>query len=122
IVDVDPHSPNYGQLLATLNIGKGGSDELDYDPIDHKVYFTDVSDQEIGVADAVHNTLIKTFTGIEEPQIEQPRYNPGRWLLLRSLPHDQSTGEVRPADRHAQCAHEATGAVYAQRCRNQSHH
>jgi DNA-binding beta-propeller fold protein YncE len=77
IVDVNPSSGSYGQILNTLNIGKGGSDELDYDPIDHKVYFTDVGDQEIGVADTVHNSLIKTFTGIDEAQIEQPRYNPG---------------------------------------------
>jgi len=40
------------------------------------VYFTDVGDQEIGVADVVHNSLIKTFMGINESQIEQPRYNP----------------------------------------------
>jgi hypothetical protein len=76
IVDVDPTSATYGIILNTLNIGKGGTDELDYDPVDHKVYFTDVGDQEIGVADSVHYTLLKTFTGIEEPQIEQPRYNP----------------------------------------------
>jgi hypothetical protein len=76
ILDVDPNSPTYGQILNTINLGKGGSDELDYDPVDHKVYFTDVGDQEIGVADSVHNTLIKTFTGIDESQIEQPRYNP----------------------------------------------
>jgi hypothetical protein len=77
ILDVDPASPTYGEILNTISLGKGGSDELDYDPVDHKVYFTDVGDQSIGVADAVRNTLIKTFTGINEPQIEQPRYNPG---------------------------------------------
>jgi DNA-binding beta-propeller fold protein YncE len=81
IVDVDPSSPNFGQLLNTISIGPGGSDELDYDPIDHKVYFTDVGDGEIGVADAVHNSLIKTFTGIDEPQIEQPRYNPADGMI-----------------------------------------
>jgi hypothetical protein len=77
IVDVDPGSHTYGQVLNTINIGKGGSDELDYDPVNHKVYFTDVGDKAIGVADSVHNSLIKTFTGFDESQIEQPRYNPG---------------------------------------------
>ncbi|HEX8968592.1 MAG TPA: hypothetical protein VF937_11965 [Chloroflexota bacterium] len=77
IVDVNPASGTFGEVLNTIGIGKGGTDELDYDPVDHKVYFTDVGDQEIGVADAVHNTLIKTYTGIAEPSIEQPRYNPG---------------------------------------------
>lgn len=67
IVDVDPGSSSYAQVV-TISIGKGGSDELDYDPITRTVYFTDGVDQEIGVADAKMNTLIKVFTGIDEPR------------------------------------------------------
>jgi hypothetical protein len=77
IIDVNPANATYGQILNTVWLGKGGTDELDYDPIDKKVYFTDVGDQIIGVADAIHNTLITSFPDIPDTSIEQPRYNPG---------------------------------------------
>jgi hypothetical protein len=76
IIDADPSSPAYGTTLNTIFLGKGGTDELDYDPVDKKVYVTDVGDQIVGAVNATTNQLIKTFS-FDESQIEQPRYNPG---------------------------------------------
>jgi hypothetical protein len=76
IVDADPNSPTSGRILNTIYLGKGGSDELDYDPVTKKVYVTDVGDRTVGVVDAVGNGLIKTFTDLPDSQIEQPRYDP----------------------------------------------
>jgi hypothetical protein len=76
IVDVDPNSLSYGSTLNTISLGKGGTDELDYDPVTKKVYVTDVGDRIVASVDAVNNNLIKTFTDLPDTQIEQPRYNP----------------------------------------------
>ena len=81
IVDADPNSATYGVTLNTIYLGKGGTDELDYDPIDHKVYVTDVGDHNIGVVDTNLNMLIKVYTGFAESQIEQPRYNPADGMM-----------------------------------------
>jgi hypothetical protein len=75
IVNVDPSSPEYGLVINTISLGPGGTDELDYDPADHKVYVTDVGDRTIGVVATDTNQLIKTFTDIPESSIEQPRYD-----------------------------------------------
>jgi hypothetical protein len=81
IIDADPNSGTFGTTLNTIWLGKGGTDELDYDPVDKKVYVTDVGDQTIGAVDAVHNTLIKSFTELGDTAIEQPRYNPADGMM-----------------------------------------
>ncbi|HEV7662426.1 MAG TPA: hypothetical protein VGQ62_02730 [Chloroflexota bacterium] len=80
IVDADPTSSSYGVTLNTIYLGKGGTDELDYDPVDKKVYVTDVGDKTVASVNAVTNQLIKTFT-FDESQIEQPRYNPADGMM-----------------------------------------
>jgi hypothetical protein len=76
ILDADPTSSTYGKEFATIYLGPGGTDELDYDPVDHKVYITDVGDHNIGSVDANTNQLIKVYSGFADGQIEQPRWNP----------------------------------------------
>jgi hypothetical protein len=85
IIDANPASPTYGTTLNTIYLGKGGTDELDYDPVDKKVYVTDVGDKTIGAVNATTNQLIKTFTFDGESQIEQPRYNPGDGFVYDSF-------------------------------------
>lgn len=75
IVDANPDSATYGTTLNTVKLGPGGTDELDYDPVDKKVYVTDVGDKLVASVNAINNQLITTFN-FDEPQIEQPRYNP----------------------------------------------
>lgn len=77
IVDANPTSKTYGVTLNTIFLGPGGTDELDYSPVDRKVYVTDVADHTIGSVNADTNQLITAFTGLPDDQIEQPRYNPG---------------------------------------------
>jgi hypothetical protein len=81
IVDADPSSPTYGVTLNTIFLGPGGTDELDYDPVAHKVYVTDVGDHTVASVNATTNQLIKAFTGLPEDQIEQPRYNPSDGMI-----------------------------------------
>jgi DNA-binding beta-propeller fold protein YncE len=76
IVDVNPANLTYGTILNTIYLGPGGTDELDYDPVDKKVYVTDVGDKVIASVDAVNNVLITTFPNLPESQVEQPRYDP----------------------------------------------
>ena len=85
IVDADPNSPTYGTTLNTIDVGPGGTDELDYDPVDHKVYVTDVADRTVASVDAIHNSLIKTFTDLPDDQIEQPRYDPADGMIYASF-------------------------------------
>jgi DNA-binding beta-propeller fold protein YncE len=75
IVNVDPSSPEYGLVVNTISLGPGGTDELDYDPADHKVYVSDVGDRIIASVNADTNQLVKTFTNIPDTSIEQPRYD-----------------------------------------------
>jgi len=81
IIDADPSSPTYGTEFNTIYLGPGGTDELDYDPVDHKVYVTDVGDMLIGAVNANTNQLIKVYSGFTDSQIEQPRYNPGDGMI-----------------------------------------
>jgi hypothetical protein len=76
IIDADPNSPTFGQTLNVINVGKGGTDELDYDPVDKKVYVTDVGDHLVTSVNATTNLPISVFGPFDESQIEQPRYNP----------------------------------------------
>jgi hypothetical protein len=97
IVDVDPNSPTNGNEIANIYLGPGGTDELDYDPVHQKVYVTDVADQTVGVVDAVHNTLIKTFPNLPEPQLEQPRYNPADGMMYMSWRSTDQFAKFDPA-------------------------
>jgi hypothetical protein len=83
-VDADPNSPTYGTTLNTVFLGPGGTDELDYDPVDKKLYVTDVADQTVASVDAVKVTLIKSFTNLADTELEQPRYNPKDGFMYES--------------------------------------
>jgi DNA-binding beta-propeller fold protein YncE len=76
IVDANPSSTTYGVTLNTIYLGKGGTDELDYDPVDRKVYVSDVGDHLLASVSSTTDQLLKTFGPFDESQIEQPRYNP----------------------------------------------
>jgi DNA-binding beta-propeller fold protein YncE len=84
IADVDPNSPTAYTPLAYVYLGPGGSDELDYDPVNRKVLITDPPDNIVGDVDAIHNTLIKTFTGLGA-ELEEPRYNPGDGMMYETV-------------------------------------
>ncbi len=71
-VSIDPSS---GQIVGTVSTGgKGRADELDYDPVDNKVYLANSDDGILSVIDMASFKIIKQFTNLG-PSLEQPRYN-----------------------------------------------
>ena len=81
IIDIDPASSTRNTVIAKLSTGgKKRADEMDYDPREKKLYAANSDDGIVSVVDAVHNTIIKTFTDMGEG-LEQPRYNPGDGMM-----------------------------------------
>jgi YVTN family beta-propeller protein len=75
IIDVDPASASADTVIARLNTGgEMRADEMDYDPVDRKLYVANSGDKFVTVIDAVRNTIIKRIDGLGEA-LEQPRYN-----------------------------------------------
>jgi hypothetical protein len=54
--------------------GKGRADELDYDPVDNKVYLANSDDGILSVIDMGNFRIIKQFMELG-PALEQPRYD-----------------------------------------------
>jgi len=76
IIDVDPSSRTYNTLLAAPNTGGGArADEMDYDPVEMKLYVANASDGFVSVIDGRTNQIIKRIDDLG-PALEQPRYNP----------------------------------------------
>jgi DNA-binding beta-propeller fold protein YncE len=92
------NSSTYGTTLNTIYLGSGGTDELDYDPVDHKVYVTDVADHTVASVDAIHSSSIKAFTSLADDQIEQPRYNPSDGMFYINF---RATNQIAKFDPHA---------------------
>ncbi len=81
IIDIDPMSMHKNTVIAKLNTGgKKRVDEMDYDPVDMKLYAANSDDGIVVSVDAVHNRIIKKFTGLGEG-LEQPRYNPSDGMM-----------------------------------------
>jgi len=81
IVDVDQSSPTANTMIA--KIVSGGAkrvDELDYDPVDKKVYAANSDDGIVTVVDAVSNQMITQFKDLGAA-LEQPRYNPADGMM-----------------------------------------
>jgi outer membrane protein assembly factor BamB len=71
-VSIDPTT---GQVVGTVSTGgQGRSDELDYDPVDNKVYLANSDDGILSVIDMGSFRIIKQFTELG-PSLEQPRYD-----------------------------------------------
>ncbi len=72
-VSIDPAS---GQVVGTVSTGgQGRADELDYDPVDNKVYLANSDDGILSVIDMGNFKIVKQFTQLG-PALEQPRYDP----------------------------------------------
>ena len=71
-VSIDPTT---GQIVGTVQTGgEGRSDELDYDPVDNKVYLANSDDGILTVIDMGSFRMIKQFAELG-PALEQPRYD-----------------------------------------------
>jgi hypothetical protein len=77
-VSIDPAS---GQVVATVDTGgKGRADELDYDPVDNKVYLADSDDGILSVIDMANFKIVKQFTELGDA-LEQPRYDTANGMM-----------------------------------------
>jgi hypothetical protein len=71
-VSIDPGT---GQIVGTVSTGgQGRSDELDYDPVDNKVYLANSDDGILSVIDMGNFKITKQFTNLGAA-LEQPRYD-----------------------------------------------
>lgn len=80
-IDVDQTSPTANTVVA--KIVSGGAkrvDELDYDPVDKKVYAANSDDGIVTVVDAVSNEMITQFKDLGAG-LEQPRFNPADGMM-----------------------------------------
>jgi hypothetical protein len=71
-VSIDPST---GQVVGTVSTGgKGRADELDYDPVDNKVYLANSDDGILTVINMANFSMVKQFTNLGK-SLEQPRYD-----------------------------------------------
>jgi YVTN family beta-propeller protein len=76
IIDTDPSSSTYNTVVANPNTGgEKRADEMDYDPVDRKLYVANSDDGFVSVIDGRTDQIIKKI-GDLGPGLEQPRYNP----------------------------------------------
>jgi YVTN family beta-propeller protein len=74
VFDIDPVSANFNSIIATVTAGgTSKSAEMDYDPVDNKVYVAN-SDALVTVIDGTTDKMIKQFTGLGVSLV-QSRYN-----------------------------------------------
>ena len=81
IIDIAPRSPTRNTVTTKLNSGgKKRVDEMDYDPIDRKLYAANSDDGLVTVVDAVSNKILKQYKDLGDG-LEQPRYNAGDGMM-----------------------------------------
>jgi len=81
IIDTDPSSKTYNSLLASPNTGgTARADEMDFDPVEMKLYVANASDGFVSVIDGHTDQIIKQIGNLG-PALEQPRYNPADGMM-----------------------------------------
>ncbi len=81
IIDADPASPSFNTVIARPNTGgEKRADEMDYDPIDAKLYVANSDDGFVTVIDGKSNEIVKRIDGLGSG-LEQPRYNPADGMM-----------------------------------------
>jgi hypothetical protein len=77
-VSIDPTT---GKIVGTVSTGgKGRADELDYDPVDNKVYLANSDDGILSVIDMGSFKITKQFTELGAA-LEQPRYDAANGMM-----------------------------------------
>ena len=97
VIDVDPASPTYYQIIARPYTGGTYQvDEMDYDPVNHKVYCANPGDGFVSVIDANTNQIIKQFTDLPH-DLEAFCYNPADKMMYLNSPDDNTLLQFDPA-------------------------
>ncbi|MCA1645434.1 MAG: hypothetical protein LC797_08190 [Chloroflexi bacterium] len=88
IIDVDPASPTFDQVVAQLDTaGKKRANELDYDPRTHKVYMENSDEGFVTVIDAMNDAIVKRID-VPSDLLEQPRFNPNDGMMYLTGSND----------------------------------
>lgn len=96
VIDVNPSSPTFNQVIASIPTGGAKrTDELDYDPVDNKVYAANSDDGIVTVVDGASNTIIKQFTDMG-PGLEQPRYDTANGMMYMTSSDQNVVFEFDP--------------------------
>jgi DNA-binding beta-propeller fold protein YncE len=96
VIDIDPASPTRNTVVARLNTGgKKRADEMDYDPINKKLYVANSNDGIVTAIDAVKNTIIKQWKDLGDG-LEQPRYNAADGMMYMTSSDQNVVFEFDP--------------------------
>ena len=96
IIDIAPGSPTRNTIIARLNTGgKKRTDEMDYDPVDKKLYAANSDDGIVTAVDAVRNTIVKKFDNMGDG-LEQPRYNPADGMMYLTSSEQNAVFQFDP--------------------------
>jgi len=96
VIDTDPASPNVGKIIDRVDTGgHDGADELDYDPLHHKVFAAHRREGFVADIDAINDVLVGTISGLHGI-LEQPRFNPADGMIYEVNPADNVVYEYDP--------------------------
>ncbi len=95
VVDLDPASPTYQTIIASVSTGgRLAADLIDYDPRDHKVYVANPDDGYLTAIDSRTNTVVGRVDGLG--LIAQPRYDAADGMLYVGAIDDNLLIQIDP--------------------------
>ncbi len=96
VIDIAPGSMTRNTIIARLNTGgKKRTDEMDYDPVEKKLYAANSDDGIVTVIDAVRNTIVKKFENMGDG-LEQPRYDPADGMMYMTSSDQNAVFQFDP--------------------------
>jgi YVTN family beta-propeller protein len=78
VIDIDPNSPTYNQVVSTLNVGTFAEEDVAVSPDDSRVYVTSFPEGTVTVIDAASNTVIATKSFVDNTDPTKTETNIGR--------------------------------------------
>jgi hypothetical protein len=95
VIDIDPTSPHYQTIVATLNMnGKLAADLVDYDPVDHRVFVNSPDDAFMTAIDSRTNRIVGRINNIG--LVDQPMYDPADGMLYGTAVDDNLLIKMDP--------------------------
>ena len=97
ILIYDLRIPNSAPTILTINTTGTDTDELDYDPLNRRVYVANTNCPcVVTVVDITNDTIVDTIPLPSNP--EQPRFNPNDGNIYITIPDDGTVATGGPAD------------------------
>lgn len=95
VIDVDPASPHYQTIVASLQMnGKLGADLVDYDPVEHRVFVNNPDDGFVTAIDSRTDTIVGRVENLG--LVDQPMYDPTDGMLYEGAIDDNLLIKIDP--------------------------